>query len=110
MARHECGPAMSRMKIVFSSGTSTISNPGALKNEGPADGLQLTSGGYRSTRELRYSARAFAHGWNGTSAARGKPPRPGRTSQSPDFPGADPRLTWPSGKRGVGSAGAAAAA
>ena len=68
---------MLRMKTFFKSGTSTISKPGALKNDGPLPGLQWTSGGYRSVFAVRYSYTALAHGCIGTSAARGMPPRPG---------------------------------
>src|SRR4029450_4657027 len=46
---------------------------------------------------------ARAHGCSGTSAARGNPPRPGRTSQYPFLSGVEPGLTWPSGHRGAGS-------
>src|SRR6516165_6619158 len=42
------------------------------------------------------------------SAARGTPPRPGRTSQYPFFSAVEPKLMWPSGQRGVGSGGACA--
>src|SRR5437867_12432235 len=92
---------MFNMKIVLSSGTSTISNPGALKNAGPPAGLQPTSGGYRSTLEFRYCCKALAQGCNGTSAGRGAPPRPGRISQYPFLSEVDPKLTLPSGQRGV---------
>src|SRR6267142_1900233 len=105
MTRQECGPAMFSMKILLSSGTSTISKPGALKKAGPPPGLQPTSGGYKSVLEFRYWYSALAHGWRGISAARGKPPRPGRTSQYPFLSGVDPRFTLPSGQRGAGSTG-----
>src|SRR5713101_3692580 len=101
MTRQECGPAMLRMKILLSSGTSTISNPGALKNDGPGDALQSTSGESFEKVELRYSYTALAQGWKGTSFERGKPPRPGLTSQYPLLAGVDPRFTLPSGQRGV---------